>query len=147
MEIVAFVLSIISLIFSIPSMILSIIHICKEKLNIDFKLDGDIFGDDAVFLRKKGEIYFCSSTFLLTNKTDQTYTLHKIIVLDGKREEELIISTAYGESSFNNIPLSGNEALYKLFHFQISKPETKKLTFKIYTNKKIFKKKLKYKLD
>lgn len=32
-------------------------------------------------------------------------------------------------------------------HFQISKPETKKLTFKIYTNKKIFKKKLKYKLD
>lgn len=53
MEIAAFVISIVALVFSIPSMILSIIHICKEKLNIDFKLDGDIFGDDAVFLRKK----------------------------------------------------------------------------------------------
>lgn len=146
MEIVAFVLSIISLIFSIPSMILSIIHICKEKLNIDFKLDGDIFGDDAVFLRKKGEIYCCSSMFLLTNKTDQTYTLHKIIVLDGKREEELTIPNDYGERSFNNRTLSGNEAIYQLFNFQILKPKTKKLTFKIYTNRKIFTKKITYKL-
>lgn len=146
MEIAAFVMSIISLLFSIPSMILSIIHICKEKLKIDFKLDGDIFGDDAILLRKSGEIYFCSSTFLLSNKSDQDYTLHKIIVLDGKREEELIISTAYGESSFSNIPLKGNQVFYKLFHFRILKPKAKKLTFKIYTNKKIFKKKLKYKL-
>lgn len=146
MEIAAFVISIVALVFSIPSMILSIIHICKEKLNIDFKLDGDIFGDDAVFLRKKGEVYFCSSTFLLANKTDQNYTLYKITVLDGEREEELIISTAYGESSFNNISLSGNESLYKLFHFQISKPKNKKLTFKIYTNRKTFTKKITYKL-
>lgn len=123
MEIAAFVISIVALVFSIPSTILSIIHICKEKLNIDFKLDGDIFGDDAVFLRKKGEVYFCSSTFLLANKTDQNYTLYKITVLDGEREEELIISTAYGESSFNNISLSGEDNYDFPWELQIWNPE------------------------
>ena len=148
MEIAAFVISIVALVFSIPSMILSIIHICKEKLNIDFKLDGNILGDEEIVLRKQNKLYYCSSTFLISNKSDQNYTINKIVVVDGEKEEELILLIAHhGQGSFNDVALAGNKSLHKFFQFRISKPKTKKLTFKIYTNKKIFKKKLKYRLS
>lgn len=142
-ETIAVIFSSVALITSVPAIFLTIRQFRKMSFKIEFKLECS----SKIFFKNDQEnIYNSEMRFLIINKSDQTCTINRITAVDIDSEFELYTILWNGSSSFTNVPLNSNQILSRMFAFSLKNLPKNKLTFKIYTNRKIFTIKIPYQL-
>ena len=142
-ETIAVVLSSIAITLSVPAVVLSVRQSLKMNFKIIFRPENN---SEVLISKDKNGNYHSVTRFSIINKSDQDNTIRKIIVLDNGKEEELIVNAGYSSSTFTNIPFQNNAIISRPLEFSISNLPHQNLTFKIYTNRKCFKFKIRYRL-
>lgn len=143
-EIIAVAFSSVALLTSIPAIFLTVRQYRNLSFKIEFKLEMStkilLFKDDK-------DIFNGGMRFSVINKSDQACTINKIGLIDGDKEFELYCRWGNGSAAFINVPLPGNQILSRYFFLSLKNLPENYLTFKIYTNRKTFTKKIPYQLQ
>lgn len=143
-EIIAVVFSSVALLTSIPAIFLTV----RQYRNLSFKIEFQLETSPKILLFKNvGGGYKGGVRISVINKSDQACTINKIGLIDGEKEFELYCQWENGSAAFINIPLAGNQILSRYFYLLLKNLPEKCLTFKIYTNRKTFTKKIPYQLQ
>ena len=143
-EIIAVVFSSVALLTSIPAIFLTV----RQYRNLSFKIEFQLEISPKILLFKNDEgAYKGGVRISVINKSDQACTINKIGLIDGEKEFELYCQWGNGSAAFINIPLAGNQILSRYFYLLLKNLPEKCLTFKIYTNRKTFTKKIPYQLQ